>query len=42
MLDEGQQPLQPEVREALEGALGTGSREAFLNAIDLARGYGYT
>jgi hypothetical protein len=41
MLDESQQPLAPEVREALAVAVRTGSREAFWHAVDLARRYGY-
>jgi hypothetical protein len=42
MLDESQQPLRADVREALEHALRTGSREGFLRAIEVARRYGYT
>jgi len=42
MLAEGQQPLRIDVREAVEEAVRTGSRVAFLRAIEVARSYGYT
>jgi hypothetical protein len=42
MLDESQQPLRADVREAVEEAVRTGSRAAFVHAIDMARIYGYT
>jgi predicted ATPase/class 3 adenylate cyclase len=42
MLDQSQQPLRADVREAVEEALRTGSRGAFLHAVELAHTYGYT
>jgi hypothetical protein len=42
MLDQGQQKLPLEVRQILKGATQAGSREAFLEAIDVASQLGYT
>jgi predicted ATPase/class 3 adenylate cyclase len=42
MLDDSQQPLPTDARAALEEATRTGSRDAFVRAIELARNYGYT
>ena len=42
MLDERQQALIADVRAALEDAARTGTREALLRAIDVARWHGYT
>ena len=42
MLDEAQQPLTADVQAALGNATRTGSPNALAQAVDLARGYGYT
>jgi len=42
MLDESQQPLRTDVRDALQEAVRGGSRVAFVQAIEVARSYGYT
>jgi predicted ATPase len=42
MLDERQQPLTSDVRAALVEAARTGTREAFLGAVAIARAHGYT
>ena len=41
MLDAAQQPLPPEIEQALEKAMRTGSAASYARAVEIARPRGY-